>query len=154
MKCPFCRETDTRVIDSRSSGEGFSIRRRRECTACGNRFTTYEQMAETPVTVIKKKDSERVPFDRAKIKAGIEKAVYKRPVGPEAIEDLVAKVEAAVVRQGEPEIPSTRIGELVMQELRELDQVAYVRFASVYRDFKDVSDFEQEIRPMLSRDPK
>lgn len=150
MKCPFCQAVDTRVIDTRTSGEGFAIRRRRECTECEYRFTTYEQIAETAITVIKK-DASRVPFDRTKIRAGVEKACYKRPISPEVIEDMVAKVEAAVTRAGEQEVSSAQVGELVMDELRRLDQVAYVRFASVYRDFKDISDFEDEIRPMLAR---
>lgn len=152
MKCPFCHAADTRVIDSRASGDGFAIRRRRECSICGKRFTTHEQMAGTPLTVIKK-DSTRVPFDREKIRSGVAKACYKRPISQNVLDDLVARIEAEVVRWGEQEVSSTRIGELVMNELRSLDQVAYVRFASVYREFKDVSDFEEEIRPMLSRDP-
>ena len=149
MKCPFCQVPDTRVIDSRMSGEGFTIRRRRECTACGKRFTTYEQMVDVPVMVVKK-DASREAFDRARIRIGVEKACYKRPVGPEMIDDLAAKIEAMVVGLGEAEVTSQRIGEMVMNELRSLDQVAYVRFASVYRAFKDISDFEDEIRPMLS----
>lgn len=150
MKCPFCQTLDTRVVDSRGSGEGFSIRRRRECAECGNRFTTYEQIAEIPVSVIKK-DGSRTPFDRRRIQEGVAKACYKRPVSPEAVDDLAARVEAEVLRRGEPEVASSQVGELVMAELRQLDQVAYVRFASVYREFKDISDFEEEIRPMLAR---
>lgn len=150
MKCPFCRTDDTRVVDSRVSNEGFAIRRRRECSECGNRFTTYEQISELKLIVVKK-DGSRVPFDREKIKTGIEKACYKRPIGPEVIEDLVQRVETTVARAGDAEIKSAKIGDLIMGELRQLDQVAYVRFASVYREFKDVSDFEDEIRPMLAR---
>lgn len=144
---------DTKVIDSRASREGFTIRRRRLCSECGNRFTTYEQIGENPVTVIKK-DASRVPFDREKIRSGLEKACYKRPISAEILEDIASKVEAEINRTGEAEISSSRIGEIVMEELRSLDQVAYVRFASVYREFKDVSDFESEIRPMLSRHPE
>lgn len=151
MKCPFCQALDTRVIDSRSSGEGFAIRRRRECTECGKRFTTHEQIAGTLLSVIKK-DSTRVPFDREKIRTGVAQACYKRPISQNQLDDLVARIEAEIIRWGEQEISSSRIGELVMNELRMLDQVAYVRFASVYREFKDVSDFEEEIRPMLARE--
>jgi transcriptional repressor NrdR len=149
MKCPSCNAPDTRVIDSRTSREGFTIRRRRQCPECGARFTTYEQIGETSVMVIKK-DASRVPFDRAKIHRGLEKACYKRPIRAEALEELVNRIEAQVTGSGEAEVSSARIGEMVMRELRKLDQVAYVRFASVYREFKDVSDFEQEIRPMLT----
>src|SRR5688572_26455374 len=125
MKCPFCQAADTRVIDTRSNGEGFTIRRRRECLQCDYRFTTYEQIAETALTVIKKNGT-RIAFDRNKIRAGVETACYKRPVSGETIEDLVARIEAAVTRLGEPEVNSWQIGELVMEELRRLDQVAYV----------------------------
>lgn len=148
MKCPFCHFHDTRVIDSRASCDGYAIRRRRECTECGKRFTTHEQSAGIPLTVIKK-DESRVPFDRQKLRDGVDKACYKRPVSPHTLDDLIGRLEANLIRLGEQEIPSSRIGELVMEELRQLDQVAYVRFASVYRDFKDVSDFQDEIRPML-----
>lgn len=150
MKCPYCHAQDSRVVDSRTSNEGLTIRRRRECPECGNRFTTYEQVSDVPVMVTKK-DSSRVPFDREKIRLGLAKACYKRPIGPDVINDLAARIESEVVRLGEPEIRSTEIGEMVMKELRLLDQVAYVRFASVYREFKDVTDFEVEIRPMLPR---
>jgi transcriptional repressor NrdR len=150
MKCPFCRAAETKVIDSRTCRDGLAIRRRRVCSECDVRFTTYEQIAETPVMVVKK-DATRLPFDREKIRVGVEKACYKRPVSPEQIEELAAKIEAEVTQLGENEVPSVRIGDMVMRELRALDQVAFVRFASVYREFKDVSDFEDEIRPMLSR---
>lgn len=150
MKCPSCQALETKVIDSRSSQDGFAIRRRRQCSECGYRFTTYEQMGENPVMVIKK-DASRVPFDRNRIRAGVEKACYKRPVSAEQIESLAANVEVEVTRLGEPEIASSAIGDMVMRQLRKLDPVAYVRFASVYRDFKDVSDFEHEIRPILAQ---
>lgn len=149
MKCPFCKNLDSRVVDSRVSGEGFSIRRRRECPSCQGRFTTYEQIAETKITVIKKDDS-REAFDREKIRVGVATACFKRPVGAEEIDGLMAEVEAAVLGRGDSEISSREIGDLVMDRLRGLDQVAYVRFASVYREFQDVSDFDAEIRPMLS----
>lgn len=150
MKCPYCHALDSRVIDSRTSSEGFTIRRRRECSECNNRFTTYEQVSDVPV-LVKKKDSSRVPFDREKIRAGLAKACYKRPVSPEVINDLATKIESEIIKLGEPEVTSAMVGEMVMRELRALDQVAYVRFASVYREFQDVSDFEVEIRPMLPR---
>jgi transcriptional repressor NrdR len=149
MKCPSCQTPDTKVIDSRTSREGFAIRRRRLCGECGYRFTTYEQIAENPVTVIKK-DSSRVPFDRDKIRAGIEKACYKRPVSAETVASIAARIEAEVTRLGESEISSAQIGEMVMRELHHVDQVAFVRFASVYHNFKDASDFEDEIRHMLA----
>ena len=152
MKCSFCQDSDTKVIDSRTCREGFAIRRRRLCSRCGHRFTTYEQIAESPV-VVTKKDSSRVPFDRGKIRVGISKACYKRPISAEQVENLAAKIEAEVTRLGEPEISSSRIGELVMNELKSLDQVAYVRFASVYREFTDVSDFADEIRLAFQRTP-
>ncbi|MBY0586017.1 transcriptional regulator NrdR [bacterium] len=149
MKCPYCKHPDSRVVDSRVSGEGFTIRRRRECPNCQVRFTTYEQVAETTVMVVKK-DKSREPFDRGKIRAGIVTACFKRPISPEQIDSLIADVEADVLGQGDAEIASPAIGELVMEKLKTLDQVAYVRFASVYREFQDVSDFDAEIRPMLS----
>lgn len=151
MKCPFCQASDTKVVDSRTCRDGFGIRRRRQCSDCNKRFSTYEQIAETPVVVIKK-DATRTPFDREKIRIGVEKACYKRPISPEQVEEVAAKIEASITQAGEPEFPAARIGEMVMHELRQLDQVAYVRFASVYREFKDVSDFEHEIRPMLAHD--
>src|SRR5262249_19400133 len=143
---------DTKVIDSRGSGEGFVIRRRRLCAECGNRFTTYEQLGDTPITVIKK-DGSKVPFDKERIRVGLEKACYKRPIGHERLNELAASVEVEVLRLGEPEISTSQIGEIVMDKLRDLDQVAYVRFASVYREFQDVSDFAHEIKPMLARKP-
>lgn len=149
MFCPFCQHGETKVIDSRAS-EHFVIRRRREClnTGCGRRFTTYEKIEEAPLKVIKK-DGTRVPFDREKIRAGLEKACYKRPVGDETIDRLISDVEAEVYRDFEREIPSRRIGELVCNLLKQVDQIAYVRFASVYREFKDVNDFVEELQPML-----
>ena len=148
MKCPFCREGDFEVVDSRSCEGGFPVRRRRRCSRCGRRASTVEQIEETPLKVVKKDDS-REPFDRAKILRGLEKACYKRPLGSQEIEEVVSKVEAELYQRYEREVPSSAIGELVMAHLRELDQVAYVRFASVYREFKDVSEFVEEVQPML-----
>lgn len=148
MKCPRCSAEDTKVIDTRGRGAGLTIRRRRECPDCGYRFTTHEVIAETSISVIKKDDS-RSPFEREKIRSGVEKACYKRPISEDQILDLIASVEAELLSSGENEIRSHRIGELVMKRLHALDKVAYVRFASVYRNFQDVSDFAQEIQPML-----
>mgnify|MGYP002622906930 FL=1 len=150
MKCPFCRHDESKVTDSRASQE-HAIRRRRECLECGRRFTTYEKIEEAPLKVIKK-DGSRVPFDRHNIRAGLEKACYKRPVSDEQIEEIVNKVETDVYQNFEREVPSPYIGERVFNILRQVDQVAFVRFASVYREFKDVNDFVEELEPML-RDP-
>lgn len=150
MRCPHCRHSETKVIDSRLVREVNTIRRRRECLECGYRFTTYERV-EDSLPVIIKKDGRREPFDRQKIVAGIEKALEKRPVGVEAREELLARVERYVKDQGEKEIPSTVIGEKVMQELQSLDEVAYVRFASVYRSFKDLSEFMRELKELLDQ---
>jgi len=151
MLCPFCKENETRVIDSRASEE-FVIRRRRECLnlKCGRRFTTYEKIEEVPLNVIKK-DGSRVPFSRDKIRTGLEKACYKRPVSAEQIERIVSQVEAEIHRDFEREVGSRAIGELVFNLLREVDQVAFVRFASVYREFQDVNDFVEELEPILRR---
>ncbi|MDY0169492.1 MAG: transcriptional regulator NrdR [Thermoguttaceae bacterium] len=148
MKCPFCRKDNDRVIDSRGSQDGFAIRRRRECLACRQRYTTYERIEQTAVKVIKK-DGVREPFDHAKIKQGLEKACWKRPVSDDQLEAIIASVENELEARFETEVESWFVGELVMQYLREVDEVAYVRFASVYRQFKDVQDFVEELRPML-----
>jgi len=148
MKCPYCKEDNDRVVDSRASGDGFAIRRRRECLACHRRYTTYERIEESPIRVVKK-DGSREPFERRKILAGLMKACEKRPVSMDALEDIVNRIEQQVQEQFEREVPSKFVGRLVMRELKKIDQVAYVRFASVYRDFKDVSEFMEEIRPML-----
>ena len=149
MLCPFCRQTETKVIDSRAS-EAFVIRRRRECLnrKCGRRFTTYEKIEETPLKVIKK-DGSRVPFDREKIRSGLEKACFKRPVSEDQLERIISEVESDVYQNFDREVPSRYIGERVFNMLREVDQVAFVRFASVYREFKDVNDFVEELEPML-----
>lgn len=147
MKCPYCRHDETKVIETRTSQE-FEIRRRRECLRCNRRYTTYETIEESPVKVIKK-DGSRVPFSRDKIRSGLEKACYKRPVSQEQIEQIVSEVEGEIYRNFEREVPSRYIGEMVFNILRGVDQVAFVRFASVYREFKDVNDFVEELEPML-----
>ena len=150
MRCPFCKQNNDRVIDSRSSSEGYAIRRRRECSDCGRRFTTYERIEETPLRVVKK-DNSRVPFDRNRILQGLLKACEKRPVSSEQLDQVVDRVERQCMEAFDKEVPSKVIGNLIMQELRHLDQVAYVRFASVYREFKDVSQFLEELKPMLEK---
>ncbi len=148
MRCPFCRVDNDKVIDSRSCDDGFSIRRRRECLKCGRRFTTYERLEEMTIKVVKK-DGVREPFVRDKIRAGLKKACWKRPISDEQIEAAVAAVESIVYSTVEDELESQRLGELVMDELAKLDQVAFVRFASVYREFTSVKDFVDELRPIL-----
>ena len=148
MKCPFCAHGENKVIDSRISKDGDAIRRRRECIGCGKRFTTYEFVEEVLPMVVKK-DGRREPFDRTKIRSGIKKACEKRPISTDAIETLVDNVERAFQDYQGKEIFSTAIGEKVMQELQTLDGVAYVRFASVYRQFRDVSDFLDELKDLL-----
>ena len=148
MRCPFCKRDNDRVVDSRSAAEGASIRRRRECLACGRRYTTYEQIEQIPIQVVKKGGS-RVTFDPAKILAGLLKACEKRPVPLETLEELVHRVEMRAREEFDREVPSRFIGEEVMRELRLLDQVGYVRFASVYREFQDVTEFIDELAPIL-----
>ncbi|MBR6642981.1 MAG: transcriptional repressor NrdR, partial [Lachnospiraceae bacterium] len=140
MKCPFCGKENTRVIDSRPADDGSSIRRRRQCDECSKRFTTYEKVEAIPLVVIKK-DNNREPYDRSKIEAGVFRSCHKRPISVDQINSLVDEVETAVFNMEEKEIPSSMIGQLVMEKLRDLDPVAYVRFASVYREFKDVNTF-------------
>ncbi|MDA1165735.1 MAG: transcriptional regulator NrdR [Planctomycetota bacterium] len=149
MNCPFCRHDETKVIDSRAS-EPTVIRRRRECLKCERRFTTYEKIEQALIKVIKK-DGSRVPFDKEKIRFGLEKACYKRPVSQEKIELLINTVESDIYDNFENEVPARYIGEKVFNQLREIDQVAFVRFASVYREFKDVNDFVEELGPMLDQ---
>lgn len=146
MRCPYCKTDDDKVIDSRSTSDGASIRRRRECLACSRRFTTYERTEEQPLVVIKK-DGSRQPFDRRKILEGIQKACQKRPIETQRIEDVVNRIELELYERFEREVPSKDIGELIMKELRDLDSVAYVRFASVYRDFKEARDFVEAAQP-------
>jgi|HubBroStandDraft_1064217.scaffolds.fasta_scaffold542260_1 transcriptional repressor NrdR len=148
MRCPFCRHKGNRVVDSRMSGDGSTIRRRRVCSSCKKRFTTYERVEEAAPMVVKK-DGRREPFDRAKIIAGIKRACEKRPVSMETIEQIADRVEAAALERGEREIASTIIGGAVMNEIHEIDQVAYVRFASVYRSFKDIDEFMHELEDLI-----
>jgi len=150
MKCPFCGDLDNRVIDSRLSKDGSVIRRRRECLECGRRFTTYERVEEVMPLVIKK-DGRREPFDRMKILMGLKKACEKRPISITTLEKVVDKIEHKILESGEKEIPSTVIGEEVMRELYNLDHIAYVRFASVYRSFKDINQFMDELKDLLDR---
>ncbi|RKY40830.1 MAG: transcriptional regulator NrdR [Candidatus Makaraimicrobium thalassicum] len=148
MKCPYCGSTEDKVIDSRMSGEGLSIRRRRECLKCGRRFTTYEYVENSPLMVVKR-DGTRKRFDREKIKTGIIKACEKRPVSMDRIEQIIEEIERKIQKKADREIKSTVIGNMVMEELYTLDEVAYVRFASVYRRFKDVSYFKKELQKFL-----
>lgn len=152
MRCPFCRADNDRVIDSRASEDGLTIRRRRECLTCKRRYTTYERLEELNVKVVKK-HGEREPFSREKLRAGIAKACWKRPISDEQIESIIAAVECEVYGNFDSEVESRFLGELVMQHLARVDQVAFVRFASVYREFKDVRDFVDELQPMLSQRP-
>ena len=148
MKCPFCNQENTRVIDSRSVPDNNSIRRRRQCDECGKRFTTYEKIETIPLTVIKK-DQSREQYERRKIQDGITRACYKRPVSVEKIESIMDEIETEVFNREEKEIPSSMIGAIVMDKLKDLDAVAYVRFASVYREFKDVDTFMDELRKIM-----
>ncbi len=148
MKCPYCNKENTRVIDSRPAEDGLSIRRRRECDECGKRFTTYEKIETIPLVVIKK-DNTREPYDREKIASGVFRSCHKRPISVAQINELVDEVETAIYNREDKEIPSTVIGEMVMDKLRDMDPVAYVRFASVYREFKDVSTFMDELKKIL-----
>lgn len=145
MKCPFCNQENTRVIDSRPVPDNNSIRRRRQCDECGKRFTTYEKIETIPLTVIKK-DQSREQYDRMKIQDGIMRACYKRPISVKTIENLMDEIETEIFNKEEKEVPSTLIGEIVMDKLKELDAVAYVRFASVYREFKDIDTFMDELK--------
>ncbi len=149
MKCPFCHADNDKVIDSRASEDGVATRRRRQCNACKRRYTTYERVERTTVRVVKK-DGARAPFDRIRLKQGLEKACWKRPISDADIESVIAEVENYIEANCESEVESRYLGEVVMEQLRELDQVAYVRFASVYREFKDARDFVDELRPMLT----
>lgn len=148
MKCPFCNRDNTRVVDSRPVDENTAIRRRRQCDSCGKRFTTYEKVETIPLIVIKK-DQNREQFDRSKIEAGVLRACHKRPVSAEQIHELVDQVETEIFHMEEREIPSSVIGEMVMDKLKDLEAVAYVRFASVYREFKDVNTFMDELKKFL-----
>lgn len=153
MRCPYCGKDGTRVIDSRPVEENNSIRRRRICDECGRRFTTYETIEKIPIAVIKK-DNNREPYDRSKIEGGIMRACHKRPVSVGQIKKMVDEIEAEIFDRGEREIPSSEIGEMVMKRMNDLDPVAYVRFASVYREFKDVETFMEELKKVLARGDK
>ena len=148
MRCPYCKEDASKVLDSRPAENGMAIRRRRQCLACRRRYTSYERVEESPMRVIKK-DQSREVFDRGKIKSGIERACWKRPVSVAAIERFVSAVEADIFEEYDREVPSSVIGEKLMARLRDLDSVAYVRFASVYRDFQDVAGFTRVLEEMI-----
>lgn len=152
MECPYCHNVETKVTDSRETG-AMSIRRRRECLKCNKRFTTYEYVEMTPIYVVKK-DKRREKFERNKIKNGIMKALEKRPVSTEKIDEIVSKIEDKIRRSGKEEIRSKAIGEYIMEELKDVDHVAYIRFASVYRSFKDVTSFEKEIQNLTTAKQK
>ena len=149
MKCPYCGKENTRVIDSRPTDDS-SIRRRRQCDECGKRFTTYEKVETLPLIVVKK-DNNREPYDREKIVAGIVRLCHKRPISMKQINDMVDDIEGQIFNMEEKEIPTTTIGSIVMDKLKDLDEVAYVRFASVYREFKDVNTFMDEIKKILKK---
>ncbi|MEQ8847244.1 transcriptional regulator NrdR [Botrimarina sp.] len=153
MRCPFCRRDNDRVIDSRASQDGAAIRRRRECLGCGRRYTTYERPEEATIKVVKR-DGSRAPFEREKIQRGLERACWKRSISTRQIEATVTAIENDVFQSFETEITSAELGKLVLEHLRELDQVAFVRFASVYRKFNDARDFFEELRPMLENHPR
>ncbi|MBS3749504.1 MAG: transcriptional regulator NrdR [Candidatus Thermoplasmatota archaeon] len=149
MQCPYCQHENTKVTDSRDTGI-YSIRRRRECLSCHRRFTTYEHIEMSPIYIIKK-DGRREKYDKSKIKTGIVKALEKRPVSPEQIENLLDTIEEHIRKEGKEEISSTRIGEFVMEELKKIDEVAYIRFASVYRSFADITLFEEEVQKLTNK---
>lgn len=153
MRCPKCGHLEDRVIDSRATKEGRAIRRRRECIGCGHRFTTYEYVESASLVVVKR-DGRREPFSREKIISGISRACEKRPVSLNQIEEIVDRIEADIQRRAPAEVPSLEIGQKVMEELQQLDEVAYVRFASVYRHFKDVTEFLDEIHGLVKGDEK
>jgi transcriptional repressor NrdR len=151
MKCPYCGYKEDKVVDSRATAEESAIRRRRECLKCGKRFTTYEYIEEVSLMVIKS-DGRREPFDRKKVLSGVIKACEKRPISMEKMEDIVVQIERSIQKKSDREVSSSRIGELVMERLKSLDDVAYVRFASVYRQFKDVGQFMVELKDILNKE--
>lgn len=153
MRCPNCGHKEDKVVDSRATQEESAIRRRRECLRCGKRFTTYEYVEEISLMVIKK-DNRREPFDRKKVLSGIIKACEKRPISMEKMEDIATQVERAIQKKSDREISASKIGELVMEKLKSLDDVAYVRFASVYRQFKDVGQFMVELKDILNKEKR
>ncbi|MGD0781404.1 MAG: transcriptional regulator NrdR [Candidatus Aminicenantales bacterium] len=148
MRCPFCGHVESKVIDSRESKKGISIRRRRECEACRRRFTTYEKVEEIPYMIVKK-DGSRQMFDRQKLLKGLMKACEKRPIAISKVEEIVEEIEAKLQERPEKEMRASEVGQLVMDRLRDLDKVAYVRFASVYREFRDVMEFKHELETLL-----
>lgn len=150
MKCPYCNESDTKVIDSRPADDNSSIRRRRQCEKCGKRFTTYEKLETMPLMVIKK-DNSRETYDRSKLEAGVIHSCHKRPVSTQQIDKLIDEIENRIFNMEEKEVETSVIGELVMETLKGLDEVAYVRFASVYREFKDVNTFMEELGKLLKK---
>ncbi len=152
MYCPFCGDQETKVVDSRLAGDGYQIRRRRECTGCAERFTTFES-AEFVLPKLVKTNESREPFDEAKLRSGILKATEKRPISSEAIEELISRVIRKVQKMGEREIQSRLLGEIVIEELREIDEIAFIRYASVYRRFQDVEEFEKEIESLRDATP-
>jgi len=153
MKCPFCGYKEDKVVDSRATAEESAVRRRRECLQCGKRFTTYEYIEDVSLMVIKK-DGRREPFDRKKVLAGVMRACEKRPISMEKMEDVITQVERSMQKRSEREVSSSRIGELVMERLKVMDDVAYVRFASVYRQFKDVGQFMEELKDILGKEKR
>jgi transcriptional repressor NrdR len=150
MKCPYCNEDETKVIDSRPADDNCSIRRRRQCEKCGRRFTTYEKLETMPLMVIKK-DNSRETYDRSKIESGVIRSCHKRPVSTQQIDSMIDEIENQIFNLEEREVSTTMIGEMVMERLKELDEVAYVRFASVYREFKDVNTFMEELGKLLKK---
>jgi len=150
MKCPYCRASESRVVDTREIAEAEAIRRRRQCLSCGRRFTTYERVEPISLTVVKK-DGRREPYDRRKLEGGIRRACTKRPIPTETIQRVVDEIETAIFAMAGDEVPSRVIGELVMEKLRDLDHVAYIRFASVYRSFADLEDIREEVESLLRK---
>ena len=150
MKCPYCNEDETKVIDSRPADDNCSIRRRRQCEKCGRRVTTYEKLETMPLMVIKK-DNSRETYDRSKIESGVIRSCHKRPVSTQQIDSMIDEIENQIFNLEEREVSTTMIGEMVMERLKELDEVAYVRFASVYREFKDVNTFMEELGKLLKK---
>jgi transcriptional repressor NrdR len=153
MKCPFCGYKEDKVVDSRATAEDSAVRRRRECLKCAKRFTTYEYIEDVSLMVVKK-DGRREPFDRKKILAGIMRACEKRPISMEKMEDIVIQIERSIQKKSDREVAASRIGELIMEKLKSLDDVAYVRFASVYRQFKDVGQFMEELKDILGKEKR
>jgi len=150
MRCPYCKSTDDRVIDSREAEDGGAVRRRRECGACGRRYTTFERVDNAGLQVVKRSGG-RMPYDRAKVIAGLSKACVNRPVAPEDVERVADEIEAAVRASGVAEVSTQEVGLAILDRLRELDDVAYVRFASVYKDFQELTDFEREVGQLLQK---